>query len=147
MKKIVIVGAGGFGREVKMLIDQINKNYDEYNFLGFYDDNIPIGTIINRDKVLGSIDDLANVQDKTNVVIAIGTPDVKKRIIQKFGNIGGHIPHLYGIFRPQAFCNFPQKSGIACTQNQVKSLGRKCRCYGFADAATGTRYYRYSIIK
>ena len=36
MKKIVIVGAGGFGREVKMLIDQINLRSKEFDFLGFY---------------------------------------------------------------------------------------------------------------
>ena len=40
MKKIVIVGAGGFGREVKMLIDQINLRSKEFDFLGFYDDTV-----------------------------------------------------------------------------------------------------------
>jgi len=39
MQDIVIVGAGGFGREVKMLIDQINEKENTYNILGFYDDN------------------------------------------------------------------------------------------------------------
>ncbi len=38
MKKIAIVGAGGFGREVKMLIDQINHVKNEYDIIGFYDD-------------------------------------------------------------------------------------------------------------
>jgi hypothetical protein len=33
MKKIVIIGAGGFGREVKMLIDQINDNSKKFDFL------------------------------------------------------------------------------------------------------------------
>ena len=35
MKKIVIVGAGGFGREVKIIIDDINKENFEYKLLGF----------------------------------------------------------------------------------------------------------------
>ena len=32
MKDIVIVGAGGFGREVRLIINQINKNDKKYNF-------------------------------------------------------------------------------------------------------------------
>ena len=47
MKKIVIIGAGGFGREVKIIIDDINKKSSEYIFLGFYDDNIEKGKLIN----------------------------------------------------------------------------------------------------
>ena len=39
MKKIAIFGAGGFGREVKTIIDAINKeNENTYNFVGFFDD-------------------------------------------------------------------------------------------------------------
>lgn len=83
MKQIVIVGAGGFGREVKMLIDQINGSNDKYEFLGYYDDGHEIGTIINYDKVLGSIDDLSKTDTKINVVVAIGQPDVKRKIVER----------------------------------------------------------------
>jgi mannose/fructose-specific phosphotransferase system component IIA len=38
MEKIIIVGAGGFGREVKMLIDQINHNQKKYELIGFVDE-------------------------------------------------------------------------------------------------------------
>lgn len=31
IKKIVIIGAGGFGREVKWLIERINKEYEKKN--------------------------------------------------------------------------------------------------------------------
>jgi hypothetical protein len=34
MRKIIIIGAGGFGREVKMLIDDINKCNLLYDFIG-----------------------------------------------------------------------------------------------------------------
>lgn len=83
MEKIVIVGAGGFGREVKMLIDQINSVHHKYEFLGFYDDGHEKGTIINYNKVLGSIDDLVKIDGKINVVIAIGLPDIKRKIVEK----------------------------------------------------------------
>ncbi len=86
MEKIAIVGAGGFGREVKMLIDQINSKINSYEFIGYYDDGFTKGTIINSNEVLGSILDLANTKEKLNVVVAIGAPDVKRKIIQKLSN-------------------------------------------------------------
>jgi hypothetical protein len=51
MRKIAIIGAGGFGREVKMLIDQINHIEKKYEFIGFYDDNIPIDSEVNGFKI------------------------------------------------------------------------------------------------
>ena len=89
MEKIVIVGAGGFGREVKMLIDQINQIENKYEFLGYYDDGILQRTAVNYNEVLGSVADLANVDYKINVVVAIGSPDVKRKIVEKLIN-----PHL-----------------------------------------------------
>jgi hypothetical protein len=37
MKDIVIVGNGGFAKEIRWLIDRINKRSNEWNFLGFVD--------------------------------------------------------------------------------------------------------------
>lgn len=89
MKEIVIVGAGGFGREVKTLIDDINKVNPTYIFKGYYDDGVQKGKIINGFKVLGGISELNNVSSELSVAIALGTPEVKKRIINQL-----HNPHL-----------------------------------------------------
>lgn len=80
MKKIVIVGAGGFGREVKMLIDQINLHSKEFEFLGFYDDGIAKNTVINGFNVLGSVSDLFKIDYKLSVVVSIADPAIKKKI-------------------------------------------------------------------
>lgn len=80
MKKIVIFGAGGFGREVKMLIDQINQHSKRYEFLGFYDDKIATNTSINEDCVLGSITDLIKIDYELSVVVSIADPSIKKKI-------------------------------------------------------------------
>ena len=54
MKNIAIFGAGGFGREVKTIIDSINsKNPNTYNFLGFYDPGLVTGTSADGSPVLG----------------------------------------------------------------------------------------------
>lgn len=80
MKKIVIIGAGGFGREVKMLIDQINLQSKKFEFLGFYDDGIAKSTVINGFNVLGSISDLIKIDYELSIVISIADPAIKKKI-------------------------------------------------------------------
>ena len=94
MEKIVIVGAGGFGREVKMLIDQINLKECKYEFLGFYDDGFEKGTTINNNQVLGSIEDLANSSQELNVVVAIGSPEIKRKIVEKLTSANIKFPTL-----------------------------------------------------
>lgn len=82
MKDIVIIGAGGFGREVAWLIEDINKVNKEWNIVGFVDDNESIqGTEINGYKVVGNIEWLKN--QEFNVVNAIGDPIVKKKIMKR----------------------------------------------------------------
>ena len=89
MKKIAIIGAGGFGREVKMLIDQINENKVVYEFMGYYDDNIPKGAIVNGFKVLGSINELLQIDYNLQVVVSIADPKIKKKIYEtlKFNSL------------------------------------------------------------
>lgn len=89
MKKIAIYGAGGFGREVKMLIDQINdqrSKYSQWSFIGFYDDSMQRGAIINGFPVLGGAGDLEDLTEETALVIAVGNPKIKKDIIEKISN-------------------------------------------------------------
>jgi sugar O-acyltransferase (sialic acid O-acetyltransferase NeuD family) len=86
MIKIAIIGAGGFGREVKMLIDQINHNEKQYEFIGFYDDNVESETIINGFKVLGSINELVQIDYNLEIVISIADPKIKKKIYETLNN-------------------------------------------------------------
>lgn len=82
MKDIVIIGAGGFGREVAKLIEDINKVNNEWNIVGFVDDNKSIqGTEINGYKVVGDIDWLE--KQEIFVVNAIGDPVIKKKVMDK----------------------------------------------------------------
>lgn len=81
--KIAIIGAGGFGREVKMLIDQINDKHKQYEFIGFYDDAFEKNVKINGFPVLGSIDDINSIEFELALVIAIGNPKTKKTILNR----------------------------------------------------------------
>lgn len=81
MNKIAIIGAGGFGREVKMLIDQINAVSKKYEFIGFYDDGKEQGTLINNYPVLGKVSDLNSVNEELLVALALGNPEYKKKVV------------------------------------------------------------------
>lgn len=82
MKNIVIIGAGGFGREVAWLIEEINKENLEWNLWGFVDDNEIIQeTEINGYKVVGDIDWLK--KQEIYVVNAIADPNIKKKVMDK----------------------------------------------------------------
>jgi sugar O-acyltransferase (sialic acid O-acetyltransferase NeuD family) len=83
MEKIIIIGAGGFGREVKMLIDDINKCNLSYDFIGYYDDGIGVGTIVNGFPVLGNLKDLLDLENGINVALGIANPKTKSEIISR----------------------------------------------------------------
>lgn len=89
MKDIYIIGAGGFAREVAWLIDEINKKHEKWNFCGFIDENVKNhGKKLNGYNVLGGIETLADKKN-INVVIAIGNPISKMKIVEKLNKIDG----------------------------------------------------------
>lgn len=83
MKNLVIIGAGGFGREVAWLVEEINKVSEEWNLLGFIDENVEShGKDVNGYEVLGNLDYIKNLED-TLYVCAIGNAKIRKLIVQK----------------------------------------------------------------
>ena len=87
MKNIVIIGAGGVGREVSLIIQQINELEQTWNLLGFIDDNTDNwGKVINGYSVIGGIDSLEFLSNDTYIVIAIANYEVKKNIVNKINN-------------------------------------------------------------
>ena len=88
MKDIVIIGAGGLAREIKYLIDAINRDRPQWNLLGFIDDfgKLKGEEIIDGYKIIGSTDDLNNAKEAIFAVIAIGNPQYVKDASQKVHN-------------------------------------------------------------
>ncbi len=80
MKPLIIVGAGGFGRETAALVEDINQFSPEWDLKGFVDDRPDLhGGQIMDVPVLGSIDWLAS-QSGLNYVIAVGDSQVRRGI-------------------------------------------------------------------
>ena len=86
MKDIAIFGVGGFGREVLTVILDINKVTPQWNVIGFFDDGYPIGTSVNGYTCLGGVKELNQWQKPLALTIAIGTPIIKKKIINNIKN-------------------------------------------------------------
>lgn len=83
MKDIAIIGAGGVGKEVAWIIDQINMIAPTWNIIGFIDDNQNNwNKKVNGYTVIGGIDCLENIAGDIEVVIAIANYKVKKSIVK-----------------------------------------------------------------
>lgn len=83
MKDIAIIGAGGFGREVKMLIDQINAVKPKYNFIGYFDDGIAEGNLVNGYPVIGTVEAVNSYEKPLAVVFAIGLSSLRRKLLDK----------------------------------------------------------------
>lgn len=94
IEKIAIIGAGGFGREVKCLIDDINSKEKQYEIIGFFDDNIEVGKSINGIKNLGSIESINNIDYNLNIALGVGVPEIKKKLISSINNNNIKFPNL-----------------------------------------------------
>ena len=94
MKNIAIIGAGGFGREVKIILDYINKITPTYLFLGFYDDGFKKGEIVNEYPVLGEVEDINSIKEDCSIIIAIGDPQIKFDVYNKLNNVKIDFPNI-----------------------------------------------------
>ena len=120
MEKIAIIGAGGFGREVKVLIDEMNKKKPIYEIIGFFDDNIEQGAIINGIKVLGTVVSINKIDSNLNIALGIGVPAVKQKIISSINNKNILYPNL---IHPSAIISNDEivfgKGNVVCAGNII----------------------------
>lgn len=88
MRKLYIVGAGGFGRETAWLIERINAVSHEWDLEGFIDDNQKLWKQqIGKYKIVGGIEYLASLPGEKWVVCAIGNPKVRELVVKKLDTL------------------------------------------------------------
>lgn len=89
MNDLVIVGAGGLGREVAWMVERINQVNPKWNLLGFIDDSEKLkGSIVNGYPVLGSTEWLnKNKFNNLFAVCAIGASKVRKAVVSRLENV------------------------------------------------------------
>lgn len=104
-EKLLLVGAGGFGRVVSELARQ---NYD----CAFVDDGVEDGTEVCGLTVIGSTSNLQELfKEYKNLIVAIGNNVVRERIYNIARNIGYNFPNLIS---PSAYVSPYAKLGWGC---------------------------------
>lgn len=97
LKKLAIIGAGGFAREVAWLVQDINNVKKEWDLVGFIDENPDNhGKVLNGVPVLGDFDFFYNhnFNEPIYAVCAVGNPRSKVRLIKKAGEWGFRFANL-----------------------------------------------------
>ena len=83
--KLIIVGGGGFSREVIWLARECGDNWD---VVGILDDNQAMhGQVLCGVQVLGSVADCANYPD-ASFVVAVGSPRTRRALVNKMESCG-----------------------------------------------------------
>lgn len=142
MKDIIIVGAGGFGREAVTLIQAVNKVEPQYNILGFINDipdaldgiNIPY-------KILGSIQEW---QPKENeyFIMGIASPTGKEKVATILKEKGAKFETL---IHPAALISDYAEIGEGCVIGGRSSVGACTKIGNFVHIA-GTMVGQDAII-
>ncbi len=142
MKKIVIVGAGAFGREVCSWIEQIISAGVDWSIMGFVDDRAD--AVSGMDYPLPVFSDISNFHPTGDelVVCAIGTPGAReavagllKRKGAKFANVI-HPTAVFGrnvtwgegvIIAPYVALSCDIVIGDFCVISSFSGVGHDCR--------------------
>jgi len=121
MKPVIIVGFGGFGREIYGLARDCGRD-----IVGFLDDNAEVG-LHGRYQVLGSVDTWTSHLD-SEFVVAIGNPRIKKSIVTRMETQG--TPNFATLVHPSVQMD---RSSVSIGRGTVICAG----CVGTVDFTLG----------
>lgn len=83
---LILVGAGGFGREVAALVEAINEHRPTWNLLGFADDDPGLhGTSVMESPVRGDVDWLAR-QTGYHFALTVGDGEARRTIADRLAS-------------------------------------------------------------
>lgn len=104
-EKLLMVGAGGFGR---MVAEQAMLQYD----CAFADDGQPVGTEICGIPVVGGLSDLLKLRkDYDLLVVGIGSNQFRAQVYEKAKTLGYAFPNIVA---PSAYISPYAKLGCGC---------------------------------
>jgi sugar O-acyltransferase (sialic acid O-acetyltransferase NeuD family) len=80
-RPLIIVGAGGLGREVLVLLRQLNEAGANWDMRGFYDDQPPTEPTVAGLPYLGTIEALNQVAEPLAVAVAVGSSASRATVV------------------------------------------------------------------
>lgn len=95
MRDLIIIGAGGFGRETIDVVRAINESTPTWTLLGVLDDS-PSRTNLDRLEALGvpHLGALSEIPAGANVAVAVGSPAARGAIVASLPDRGHTFPAL-----------------------------------------------------
>ncbi len=91
---IAIYGAGGLGRELALMIQQINAVQERWNIIGFFDDGLKQNDNIDNWKIIGGLTEACQWNQPLAIVIAIADPHVRVALVKQLVNPKLRFPTL-----------------------------------------------------
>jgi sugar O-acyltransferase (sialic acid O-acetyltransferase NeuD family) len=94
MRDLVILGAGGYAREIAFLIEEINRVSPAWRILGFAEvDARDVGKQVGNYSVVCAEDELLDMQ--VSIAVGIGNPAIIHKIAERFRDRSNvHLPNL-----------------------------------------------------
>lgn len=126
VKKIVLIGAGGFGREVAQMIEDLNIKKKRYELLGFLDD----GKQFQRDSIINGYPWLGDsnwILDHKNDIVCnctIGDASTKAIVMKRLINQG---VQFESIVAPTAGVAAHTDIGLGCVLYWNVAVSVNCR--------------------
>lgn len=98
MTPLVIIGAGGFGREVFGIVEALRASGADWEVRGFVDDD-PSTEDLERvaalgTRLIGTVGDFASAGESHDVVVAIGSPAARRRVVALLDHSDVSFPSL-----------------------------------------------------
>lgn len=124
MKDIVIVGANGCAKEILFLLEENNKIEEEWNILGFVDCEKEQTNL--KYPILGDDDWLMKQTRELAVVIAVGSPILKKKLYEMYSTFSNlYFPTIISKHALVGPCHFGKGCVVCnnCTLTVDVSLG------------------------
>lgn len=89
-KPLVIVGAGGFGRETLDVVRASDPSGSRWNFIGFLSDTEPDSEVLDRIGAswVGTVDSFLGSGNDFFYTVAVGDPQTRRFLAGKFENLG-----------------------------------------------------------
>ncbi len=163
MKKIAIICAGDFGREVAWLIEDINSINPTFEIVGFLDDDeYKIGKTINGYDCLGPISYLNTISLRDEIYAVVATQeDYRKEIVNSlpdFKNWATIIHPSVNISNSSSVglgCIICANSNISvnstignhCILNLGTTIGHDCKIADYVSLMSGTVISGHVTIK
>lgn len=135
MKDLIIIGAGGFGRELFFLAKESYGYEKEFKILGFIDDNIyALNNYNGYPNILGKISDFEFTPNNV-FICSIADISIKNDIIEKFTKSGAE---FFTLIHRTARVTDTARIGKGCIIGPMASIGADTIIGDFTIIQTGS---------